>query len=104
MSLNGIIHIEIREGSFATKTFKQFIQETLRTMNNWPEQNSVLVMDNAKIHKHPNICHMIFELEVFYENISLYAILTSYYSAAGVWSIFLHILLITIPWKRLSAR
>jgi hypothetical protein len=64
MSLDGIIHVEIREGSFTTKTFKKFIQETLRTMNNWPERNSVLVMDNAKIHKHPDIRYMIFESQV----------------------------------------
>ena len=60
LSLNdGIIHCDIVEGSFCTDTFTQFIKRLLNHMQPYPAENSVIVMDNCRIHKHPEIQNMI---------------------------------------------
>lgn len=59
MSLDGIINVEVKEGSFNGRSFKAFIRDTLECMNDFPAKNSVLVMDNAKIHKHKSIRRMV---------------------------------------------
>ncbi|KIK10988.1 hypothetical protein PISMIDRAFT_123514, partial [Pisolithus microcarpus 441] len=56
---DGIIHCEVVEGSFCTETFTQFIDGLLKNMQPYPAPKSVIVMDNCKIHKHPNIQSMI---------------------------------------------
>lgn len=56
---DGIIHCEVVEGSFCTETFTQFIDGLLKHMQPYPASNSVIVMDNCKIHKHPDIQNMI---------------------------------------------
>ena len=56
---NGIIHCDIVEGSFCTETFYSFIGGVLDNMNPYPEPNSVIVMDNCRIHKHPEILDLI---------------------------------------------
>jgi transposase len=55
----GIIHCEIVEGSFCTETFLQFIEGLLDNMQAYPAPNSVIVMDNCRIHKHPEILELI---------------------------------------------
>lgn len=56
ISLNdGILHCKIVEGSFCTETFSQFIEGLLDNMQLYPGPNSVIVMDNCRIHKHPHI-------------------------------------------------
>ncbi|KIK75943.1 hypothetical protein PAXRUDRAFT_171217, partial [Paxillus rubicundulus Ve08.2h10] len=55
----GIIHCEILQGSFCTETFSHFIRGFLNEMQPYPSQNSVIVMDNCHIHKHPDIQEMI---------------------------------------------
>ncbi|KAF9236799.1 hypothetical protein BU15DRAFT_49606, partial [Melanogaster broomeanus] len=56
LSLNGsIIHCETVEGSFCTEMFSQFIQGLLDEMQPYPAPNSIIVMDNCQIHKHPDI-------------------------------------------------
>jgi DDE superfamily endonuclease len=57
--IDGIIHCKIVEGSFCTETFQQFIEGLLKFMEPYPGPNSVIVMDNCQIHKHPDIVEMI---------------------------------------------
>ncbi|KIK22841.1 hypothetical protein PISMIDRAFT_101702, partial [Pisolithus microcarpus 441] len=56
---DSIIHCEVVEGSFCTKMFIQFINGLLKNMQPYPAPNLVIVMDNCKIHKHPDIQNMI---------------------------------------------
>jgi len=41
------------------ETFTEFIEGLLDRMQPFPAANSVIVMDNCQIHKHPNIQNMI---------------------------------------------
>ncbi|KAI9060884.1 hypothetical protein FKP32DRAFT_1577086 [Trametes sanguinea] len=50
MSLDGIIALDVFEGSLTAEKFVLFIEMTLDCMNPFPQPNSVLVMDNASIH------------------------------------------------------
>ena len=61
LSLNGIIHAKIVKGSFTTTLFHDFIEGLLDHMQPFPAPNSVIVMDNARIHKHPHIVELIEE-------------------------------------------
>ncbi|KIK14598.1 hypothetical protein PISMIDRAFT_116735, partial [Pisolithus microcarpus 441] len=57
--IDGILHCNIIEGSFCTETFTHFIEGLLDNMQPYPAPNSVIVMDNCKIHKHPEIQNLI---------------------------------------------
>ncbi|KAF7337735.1 DDE family endonuclease [Mycena sanguinolenta] len=59
ISLDGILWVDIVEGSFNSESFEQFIDGLLDRMNPFPGPNSVIVMDNCKIHKGENIRQMI---------------------------------------------
>jgi hypothetical protein len=60
MSLeDGFLHCEIVEGSFRADTFALFIQNLLENMQPFPQPNSVIVMDNCRIHKNPFIQEII---------------------------------------------
>ena len=60
MSLvDGILHCEVIEGSFQAGTFALFIQNLLEYMQPYPQSNSVIVMDNCRIHKSAYIQEMI---------------------------------------------
>jgi hypothetical protein len=62
LSLNeGILHVDVVEGSFDTELFYQFIERVLDQMEPYPASNSVIVMDNCRIHKHPSIIELIHE-------------------------------------------
>jgi hypothetical protein len=61
LSLDGIIAARLIEGSFTTVTFIEFLRITLAKMNRFPGANSVMIMDNARIHRHPSIVQMIEE-------------------------------------------
>jgi hypothetical protein len=63
---SGILHCSIVEGSFCTETFSQFIEGLLDKMEPYPSANSVVVMDNCQIHKHPDILAMIEARSVFH--------------------------------------
>ena len=59
LSLDGIIWAKVVEGSFTSIRFQAFIEELLERMEPFPGPNSVIVMDNARIHKHPEIINTI---------------------------------------------
>ena len=61
LSLDGILTVKIVEGSFTTEWFKQFIDGLLDHMNPFPGPNSVIVMDNCRIHRVQAIRDMIEE-------------------------------------------
>jgi hypothetical protein len=61
ISLNGIIAVDITEGSFNTSKFARFIDGLLNQMNEYPAPNSVIIMDNCRIHKSEAILEMIRE-------------------------------------------
>lgn len=61
LSLDGIISAKIVEGSFTKPLFTQFIAELLTKMQPFLGRNSVIVMDNARIHKNQDVVNMIHE-------------------------------------------
>lgn len=54
-----MIHCKIHEGSYDTTLFTSFIERLLERMNPYPARNSVIVMDNCRIHKDPAITEII---------------------------------------------
>jgi len=61
LTLDGIITLDIVEGSYNTKRFKRFIRGLLDQMNVFPEPSSVVVMDNCRIHKSKDIMDAIYD-------------------------------------------
>jgi hypothetical protein len=61
LSLDGILHCEIIEGAFKTVTFNNFISNLLDKMQPFPAENSVIVMDNCRIHKSDILREMVEE-------------------------------------------
>jgi hypothetical protein len=59
LSLDGIIALEILDQSFTAATFNGFIEGLLDQMNPWPQKNSVVIMDNASIHKSKELQEMV---------------------------------------------
>ncbi|KZT61242.1 hypothetical protein CALCODRAFT_427958, partial [Calocera cornea HHB12733] len=59
LSLDGVLCLKIVEGSFDTLSFMEFVECCLVNMNPFPNQNSVLVMDNCRIHKSDLIREMV---------------------------------------------
>ncbi|KAG1866729.1 hypothetical protein F4604DRAFT_1585397, partial [Suillus subluteus] len=64
LSLNGILHVSIIQGSFNYKSFGEFIEGILLHTNPFPGPNSVIVMDNCQIHKSDLVLEMIREVSV----------------------------------------
>jgi len=63
LSLDGVLHMSVEEGSFNAQTFQEFIAGLLMFMNPYDlhthPKNSVLVMDNCHIHKDEETLAMI---------------------------------------------
>jgi len=51
MSINGILYYTIIQGSHNARSFLDFVDGLLDMMNPFPGPNSVVVIDNKKIHK-----------------------------------------------------
>ena len=51
ISLDGILTVKIVEGSYDSDSFARFIDGLLYHMNPFPGPNSVIIMDNCRIHK-----------------------------------------------------
>ena len=59
LSIEGIIWLNIVEGSFDAEHFTVFIEGLLQQMNDFPLPRSVIVMDNCRIHKGKAIRTMV---------------------------------------------
>ena len=59
MSLDGILHLAIQDCPYTAVHFNSFIEALLENMNPFPLPNSVIIMDNASIHKSPELQEMI---------------------------------------------
>ncbi|KAF8346480.1 hypothetical protein F5887DRAFT_883329 [Amanita rubescens] len=55
----GILHCDIVEGVFDSNLFYTFISRLLDHNEPFPGSNSVIIMDNCHIHKHPAILDLI---------------------------------------------
>ena len=58
MSLGGILHCDIQVGAYTAEAFDDFIEGLLAVLCPFPQRNSVLVMDNAAIHKSDQLLQM----------------------------------------------
>ncbi|KAF7371970.1 hypothetical protein MVEN_00055000 [Mycena venus] len=65
ISLDRILYVNIVECSFNAESFTAFIDGLLNKMNPIPGPNSVIVMDNCRIHKAEIIREMIEERYIF---------------------------------------
>lgn len=61
ISLDGVLHVNIVEGSFNAITYRSFISGLLDRMNPFPGTNSIILMDNASIHHSQETLDMIVE-------------------------------------------
>ena len=61
LSLDGILAVDIIEGSFTTARFARFVDGLLDRINPFSGPNSVIIMDNCRIHKLDVIIDMIHE-------------------------------------------
>ena len=59
LSLDGILHVKVLDHLIAGVDFLTFIKGLLEQMQPWSLPNSVLVMDNAAIHRVDGIHEMI---------------------------------------------
>lgn len=61
LSLDGILHLDVLDNAITVDDFRRFLLGLLPQMNKWPLPNSVLVIDNATIHKVAGIREMVEE-------------------------------------------
>ena len=59
ISLSGILHLTIQDRSYTAADFTSFVDALLDQMNPFPGPNSVLIMDNASIHKSQQMIQMV---------------------------------------------
>jgi transposase len=70
MSLDGILTYHILEDGVTADVFNEFISNVLDHMNPFPQPNSVIVMDNASIHKSDDLREMVENRFVQFECVS----------------------------------
>ena len=68
MSLDGILHLAIQDCPYTALQFNSFIDALLDNTSQFPQPNSVIVMDNASIHKSAELCQMVEERCVHFDN------------------------------------
>jgi hypothetical protein len=78
LSLEGMLHAKIVKGLFTTVLFEEFIDSLLNKMQPFSAKNSVIVLDNAHIHKHPWIKEKIEEQYKFLLHTACHTINYSY--------------------------
>ena len=59
LSIDGVLHLEVVENAVTGADFRRFVEGLLPRMNEFPLPNSVLVIDNASIHKFDGIREMV---------------------------------------------
>ena len=59
ITVDGMLHCDVIEGSFNTVLFIEFTRKLLPKMNRFPHPKSVVIMDNCSIHKAPEIKELI---------------------------------------------
>lgn len=59
MSLDGILHLAIQDCPYTAVQFNSFVEALLDTMNPFPQRNSVIIMDNASIHKSQELRELV---------------------------------------------
>ncbi|THU89013.1 hypothetical protein K435DRAFT_678830 [Dendrothele bispora CBS 962.96] len=59
ISLSGVLYLDVYEHSVTGADFNNFIEGLLDKMNPYPGPNSIVIMDNASIHKSPELRPMI---------------------------------------------
>jgi DDE superfamily endonuclease len=59
LAIDGILHLSVVEGSHNGETFENFVDGLLDKMNPYPNPKSVLVMDNASIHKSDELIDLV---------------------------------------------
>ena len=59
LSLDGILHVEVLDHAINGANFLSFVEGLLDRMQPWPLLNSVLIMDNAAIHRVEGVREMV---------------------------------------------
>jgi len=59
LSLDGILHLDVEGRSYTAMMFNDFVNGLLDNTNPFPGRNSVVVMDNASIHKSVELEEMV---------------------------------------------
>ena len=59
LSICGMVYTKVVQNSFTTELFLDFLRGLLDQMNPFPADKSLIVMDNAKIHRNPRIRELI---------------------------------------------
>ncbi|KAI0258681.1 hypothetical protein BC834DRAFT_790426, partial [Gloeopeniophorella convolvens] len=51
LSLDGMLYMHVQDHPITGEDFRDFVWGVLQHMSEWPLPNSVLIVDNASIHK-----------------------------------------------------
>jgi hypothetical protein len=65
LTMDGIIFLNVVNGSFDGDSFQEFLCRLLQVMNPYPAKNSVLVMDNCRIHHVDGVAELCSERYTF---------------------------------------